>query len=247
MPHAGDGCYNIIYADDTTQVITIPDKDKQFLTRITKYEIDKLNRYERTSKIQTNLSKFKVIPVRQMVPLPLRIDGRDVAYARDGVLLGLHISKFGYSAHITRQINKAKQSLMKLYRFKNLSSQKKRILYLSLVQSITEYPPIPVHALSKSQLHRLQKIQTSGARFISGATLGDRYRTEDLLHMANLQPLSGTLNLRAAKTWLRVGETNRNLMARLLRFPCPTHPCFPRSLLHIRDIGAGNVDLGLGN
>ena len=58
IPLLSEGCFNIMYADDITQIITYPGKSRMFMTRKTEREISKINSYETKWKIKTNATKF---------------------------------------------------------------------------------------------------------------------------------------------------------------------------------------------
>ena len=72
-------------------------------------------------------------------------------YQKTGKPLGTIITTRGFSPHVTSRIQAAKAKLSTLYRFINLSSNNKRKIYQFLVKSILEYPPIPLHPISRKR------------------------------------------------------------------------------------------------
>ncbi len=65
MRTATPGCYDIMYADDVTQIITAPTKFKDMTKLKVETVINRINRYEKIWKIKTNENKFKILPISQ--------------------------------------------------------------------------------------------------------------------------------------------------------------------------------------
>ncbi len=55
-----------MYADDVTQVITLPSKLKLMMKVKVEREIERINKFERRWKTETNEDKFKIIPIPQL-------------------------------------------------------------------------------------------------------------------------------------------------------------------------------------
>ena len=70
------------------------------------------------------------------------------------------------SKHITNNVNQAKLQLSKLWKFRNLSPQNKRKLYLMLVQPQIVYPCIPLHVTNDSQMIKMQRVQNKAINYI---------------------------------------------------------------------------------
>jgi hypothetical protein len=216
LPPPGEGCLDIIYADDITQLIICPYKNKENLIRHTKHEIERINNFERNWKIKTNPNKFQVITIAQISSPPLIVEGKHQEYSKGGgSILGMKITSTGFAGHAKDRVKKAKAALGNLYRFKNLSLQKKRTLYTAMVRSILEYPPIPNHTLSMTQIRKMQTVQNAATRFITNIKRTDRKTSEFIHQEANLEPINIVLNKRARKIWERIQlilpETYENL------------------------------------
>ena len=67
---------------------------------------------------------------------------------------------------------------------------------------IMEYPPVPTHALSKSRLAALQRLQNRALKQAYNDTLyPPRFTTEELHRKAKLKPINQRLNQRAIDIW----------------------------------------------
>ncbi len=76
LPPAGPGCLDTIFADDITQVITLPSKSKAMIKIKVEREIERINKYERKWKIQTSEEKFKIIPIAQYKDMKIKVNGK---------------------------------------------------------------------------------------------------------------------------------------------------------------------------
>lgn len=90
----------VVFADDVTQIVAYPGKSKEFLAMHTKNAIESINQYEKKWKIQTNITKFKIIPVGRMNSALIVADGDIYEYANEGIVLGLKITRTGYKSFI---------------------------------------------------------------------------------------------------------------------------------------------------
>jgi len=123
MPEAGAGCYSIIFADDNTQIITYPSQSKNMMSRRAEREINTVNNYEKTWKIQTSIEKFKLISISKSKAAEIKINGNIIPYADTGKILGLTISRTGISSHLNNKIKQANNTLARLKRFKKLKPE----------------------------------------------------------------------------------------------------------------------------
>ncbi len=76
LPQAGPGCTDTLYADDITQIITTISKSKKMMKLKLEREIERINRFERKWKIQTNEEKFRVIPIAQYKTQQITVNGK---------------------------------------------------------------------------------------------------------------------------------------------------------------------------
>lgn len=197
---------HIMFADDITQLVIYPGKSTEIMANHTARAIENINVFENKWKIETNLNKFKVIPLAKRVTSPLIVDGDLMEYNTQGTVLGLKITSTGYSSHMTEKRGRANDLLTKLKRFSNLSEKNKRQLYLSLIRGILEYPPVPIHALSKTQIEFLQRIQNKALRFIYNVKWDDFITNEDLHRRAQIPRIEEVLNQRAKDIWSKIEQ-----------------------------------------
>lgn len=74
-------------------------------------------------------------------------------------------------------------------------------LIKTLIIPVLDYPPIPTHALSKSQISILQKIQNKALRYAYNQRHPYTMNTMQLHEAANIEPINIRLHYRAAKIW----------------------------------------------
>lgn len=213
MPNPSPYSEYVVFADDVTQIVTYPGKSKQLLALHTKNAIEKINTYEKKWKIQTNINKFTIIPIGRTASEPVIINGDIYPYSTEGNVLGLKITRTGYKNFIKNKIQILNTTLTKLKRFYNLNSNNKKKLYMALVRSILEYPPIPLHAMKKTTLKDLQRIQNKGLRFIYNVRYPEIVSNNDLHNRANIPTIEEVLKNRAHDIWNKIEslEINHNL------------------------------------
>ena len=187
----------IAYADDITQLIATPGN----IANNTIHAIEQINHFENQWKIQTNMTKFKIINLCRRKTDDIFIDDRHIPYADTGTILGLKFSRTGYKTHITARCAQARTQLNKIRRFTNLSPDNKKKLYLTLVRSTLLYPPIPLHTLAKTPMLRLQAIQNNGLRFVYNTSWTDFITNQELHTRASIPPVNVYLHNLAKKTW----------------------------------------------
>ena len=167
----------------------------------------------------------------------LRVNGDVVDFQSRGTLLGLQVSGQGYVGHVNSRVARARKALVTLYRFRDLEPKLKLHLVKTLVIPILTYPPVPIHALSRHSLSRLQKVQNAALRFALNARW-DEFRTSEALHLeAGLQAINARLHYMATQTWDRLEAEDwpqfRSLRALHEEAIERNHSWFPRSLLAI--------------
>ena len=199
LPDPPGNTHYISYADDITQIVPYSGKGKYMHAYTTSRAITHVNRYEHKWKIQTNKDKFQVINIgtHRTVDIP----HHNIAHSTSGKALGLNIYSTSLTRHIKQRRNIANAQMNKLYRFKNLSEQNKRTLYLALVRSKLLYPIVPIHTVSKTQMLSLQRIQNKATRFITNTSKLD-FLTSELLHaLTDLEPINIVTHKQAQKIW----------------------------------------------
>ncbi|MPC54987.1 hypothetical protein E2C01_048918 [Portunus trituberculatus] len=96
----------------------------------------------------------------------------------------------GYTSHVTQRVVRAKSALTRLFCFRDLVTGLKLQLIKALVLPILYYPPVPLHAFSKTAISRLQKEQNSALRFASGTRWDDFTGSASLHEAASLPALN---------------------------------------------------------
>ena len=200
LPPAGQGCFDLLYADDITQVVTTPSKSKLMMKIRLEREICRINRYEKQWKIKTNEEKFKIIPIAQYKTEPIIINGRRINTSKDGKFLGLKLQSTGLVGHATDKIKKGKTVVSKLTRFRNLTPKLKTTLVKTLLIPVIEYPPVPTCSLSKFQKVNFQKVLNKGLRFIH-CNEPDNFTIEQLHQLYKIIPFNISIHNKAVKTW----------------------------------------------
>ena len=195
---------NITYADDITQISHYEGKSKNIAALRTKREIEKINEYEDIWKIKTNIHKFKIIQLGARNKVPIQINNNMNHGADDGRILGLKISTQGYIKHITERKNLAKIALGKLYRFREFNTKIKTHLVKAFVLPILEYPPIPIHTMSTTQIKRLQKMQNKALRFATNQRHPYTMTNEQIHEYTKTPALNIRVHQQAQKIWQKL-------------------------------------------
>ena len=195
----------IIYADDITQIIQTQNNEKYLALQTTR-EIENVNNFENQWKIKTNQNKFQIIPINRNGKEKVKTGTLTHDYQKTGKALGTIISTRGFSPHITSRIQAAKAKLSTLYRFINLSSNNKRKIYQSLVKSVLEYPPIPLHPISITQQKKMQTIQNKASRIITNIRKLDRKTSKYVNEQARLIPINISIHNQAIRIWQTVRD-----------------------------------------
>ena len=192
---------DILFADDVTQVIEFRGRDREELAVRSEMEITRVNEYEKKWKIKTNNNKFKMIPASKTAPYPISVEDENLNFTTDVNILGLTLTRTGCQKHLGAKIRSAKGQLLKLRRFEHLNPSLIIRLYLTLVRSIIEYPPIPNGLLAKNNLLKLQRLQNRALKLAVRRT-DDRYMTlKDIHEKYNIQAINVRLDTRFRRTW----------------------------------------------
>ena len=199
------------FADDVTNVITEPGTTRAAKRRLeasTIIEIEKINQYEKTWKIQTNVNKFTIVPImRHMGNQGITLNnGINIQYKNKVNVLGLEIKRTGYAKGQENRIAQAKYQIRKIRRFHQLSTKTKSHLIKALILPILQYPITPTVTLSTTRIKTLQKIQNRAVRFATNVKLLDRIPTETLHRRLKLEPINITLAKRAIKIGQKINN-----------------------------------------
>ena len=118
--------------------------------------------------------------------------------------------------HIENRTAHAKSILTKLQRFNTCTTKTKLKLYTSIVRPVIEYPPIPLHTASISQLQKLQAIQNTALRWATNTHYPSRTTNEQLHIRHNMQPINIRLHNRAKNIWTRLQALEDPLYTHLI-------------------------------
>ena len=134
IPRAGPVCCDVLFADDVTQIIVDVNPSKRYLGREKEREINRINKYEETWKIQTNKNKFQLLSVSKVKPHPVIIENNVIPHTNKVQVLGLTIGRTGVVPHINKRLGMARNRNRTLNRFNNFESRIKNHLYKSLIR-----------------------------------------------------------------------------------------------------------------
>lgn len=197
---------NVCYADDITQIINYEGNSKIIINARTKEEVEQINKYEEKWKIKTNINKFTVIPLGSRRNADLVVYFNLVYFENTGTVLGQKINTHGFSKQTKHRKNKATHAQTKLYKLGNLPQTIKIHLMKALVIPVIDYPPIPTHALSNTQIRTLQSVQNKAIRFATNTRYPYEYNTRELHEIAKMKPVNIRLHERAKKIWNAIQE-----------------------------------------
>lgn len=153
-------------------------------------EIKTITEFENKWKISTNKNTFQVIPIGRIKTVPIKIDQDILKFEKEGKALGTTITRDGFVRHIGNRIRQASAKLKDLYRFRDLCIKNKRKLYLALIRPVLEYPPIPLHTASKTNILKMQRVQNKEARIITPTRLRDTISSRIINETANLPAIN---------------------------------------------------------
>ena len=91
--------------------------------------------------------------------------------------------------------------MQKLYRFREMPNKIKIHLIKTLILPLLDYPPIPIHTLSKTQIRKFQKTQNKALRLATDLRYPYTMNTREIHEHTNTLPMYIRLHLRAVKTW----------------------------------------------
>ena len=190
MPQPAEGCIDVGFADDITQIITFPGKSREMLARKTKREIERINSFEKQWKIKTSRQKFQMVSISILKPNDIIINNEKIEFTRKAKLLGLTIGRTGLNSHLDQRLKQAKTQRTKLRRFRGLSDTSQVKLHKTMLRPMIEYPIVPNCIMSQSNMTKQQKFQNASLRQAARRNLNtqnenieelhDRYKTEPI-------------------------------------------------------------------
>ena len=195
------------FADDHSQLTTYPSKRRAIIASRTIRALKRRKTYEKKKKITNNEGKMRIITARRRKPSRFVVDGVRLQTQQSGKLLGCRLKWSGAKSQVTHNARKARLQLSKLRRFHALPAPTKRHLYVALVRSVLEYPPVPLHTSSKGAMYELQVVQNLALRWIHGREEPGRRTSNEQLHrIYKLQPMNVRLHKLARRVWERAIE-----------------------------------------
>ena len=158
LPPPGPWCADISFADDNSQIVIHPGKDREALARCTEREIERINRYEYEWKIKTNPDKFQLISISSTKPKDVIVNGNHIPFKNEAKILGLTLTRQGLKNHVRQRKHQANAQQLKLSRFKKLKPETRPYLFKAMIRPILEYLAILVCITSRSsQIANLKK------------------------------------------------------------------------------------------
>ncbi len=183
----------------------------------TEREINIVNNFETKWNIKTNVSKFTPLALGSRRNPPLTINGEETEFQNHGKSLGLHIINTGYKRHVLERKQQGEAALKKLYRFRHLPIPMKIHLVKVMVIPTLDYPPIPTHALSNTQLRKLQRTQNKALRWATEQTYPYTLTTRQIHEATDTAPLNIRLHKHAVKIWTTLQLSNNETYEALIQ------------------------------
>ena len=229
------------YADDFTQVIIskfntriLDHRHKEIHKNNIEEEIRKQNEFEKEWKISTNMQKFQIIHIGFQKTPDVRINGEIIPHSNTGKLLGLN---FSFANFFTKQVQinrkNAEGALTSLYKFTYLKKQLKIRLYKTLVLPLITYPIIPLNAISKTQMKKLQVVQNKALKWINNEYWPLRCPFALRRAQNKIEPIADRIKRLAEGVWHKIIDEDSQFIRDTLQIPIPIpHAWFPSSYEH---------------
>ena len=203
------------YADDCNQIIaTTCGRDAERATKFHGLDVIRAikiqNDFEYKEGLITEPAKSWIVPINQRKYPEIKIRGQEYMQPDHPVkLLGLTITKTSFTlSHIAVQAHKAKTALTSIRRFYSLPIDQKLQLVKTIVFPYLTYPPIPLHIAAKSNLIKLQSVQSMALKWVLNIKWYDLISNEKIHKKLKVRPLNQELHWRARKTWENIAENN---------------------------------------
>ena len=211
---ATDTDVDVIFADDISQVIIYEGNDKEEAAIQTEREIVRVNEYKKFWKIKTNKNKFRMIAASKTNPAPLSAKDENMPFTENVNILGLKLRRTGSLSHITEKVNAAKHQLLKLRRFYKLKPELIIRLYITLIQPMMEYPPIPMSLASNTSFMKIQKVQNHALKQAVRETEDRNMTIKDIHEKFGIEAMNVRLSNRLAKLWHKLDLSHPDLCQR---------------------------------
>lgn len=208
LPEPTIDSYDILYADDITQIITHNGKSKRAMAIKVGREIERINKFEREWKIKTNQNKFALIPLASKRYEDIIAEGELLETKTEGKALGLKITTNGYFKHIKELVNKGERAIHDLRQLRDIPENIKLHLVKAYVLPTIEYPTIPICGMSRTQIMKIQRIQNKALRFATNDRFPFQQTVAALHEKTKTKPINIKLYERADKIWKRLILTN---------------------------------------
>ena len=112
-------------------------------------------------------------------------------------ILGYNFSHDRFSTcHIDNICRRANTEISKLYRFNTAPQKIIRVLYLTLIRPILEYPCVQLSNTGITNTRKLQRVQNKATRFITSTKIRDRKTSRSLHVLCNIDPWNIRLHKR---------------------------------------------------
>ena len=162
-----------------------------------------LDTYEYERKTATNHEKEKLLSVARRKVAEVTVGGRVYQYAEEATVLGLKLSRCGFSRQTVANRGKGYGVLKRLKRFKKLPRRHKLQLYKQCIRPVLEYPAVPLHAGTPACMKRLQSVQNASIMWIFSTQYNDPTRPsiEQLHRILRLDTINVRLHKLAKRTW----------------------------------------------
>lgn len=181
-----------LFTDDTSVCVT--DSSPCRLQQKMQHAVEKLAAWFSSWALSINNKKsaLMVFTSRKSVPsVAVSINGEPIRHVVNHKHLGLVFdSHLSWSAHATALVNKVSQRVGLLRRLRcRLPPLVIRSLYLTAIRPALEYTIVAWSGIRSGDAQRLERVQRSAARLITGISPSDRLSSEILLARAGLDPL----------------------------------------------------------
>ena len=207
MPPPENGnCMDIYYADDATQIVTSNGTLEEHDTLVER-EATRLNNYEKTWKIKTNIDKFSLVALGRKKLRDLDIQGNIIPHRKQCHILGHTLTSTSLIVkHVNDKIIKAKTAISSLRRFWHFPEKLKLYLVKTMILPLIDYSPIPTHMASRTRMLKLQRLQNRALRFVTDQRYPYTENTEAQHRRLNVQLVSTRLRDTARKIWTKLDQ-----------------------------------------
>ena len=213
LPPPSPGNHQVVFADDHTQVVTYPTRNKNFLALRTEREIERINEYEKKWKIPTSVEKFQLLSVTAKKPKDVSIDRRVIPFNREAKTLGFTFKTTGCALHFAHRAQRAKAALTSIKRFRGASTETLLHLYKMLVRPRLEYPAVLMATACASSKAKFQAVQNAALRRAFHQRPPYFNTIRELHEQADLEPLNTRFHRLGCKTWSSLTQANGALTA----------------------------------